>query len=211
MSGSDPFAGGIVSAVPGPRDRLASGQTRLDWAAMALAAGAEIWLERRKFPDTAHYGVRARYLGEDDHGVWAGARPGHEVRKGDDESFKGPQTVVWCVPRDGWYLIHYLYGHPNLDIYIDIATPAVWNERGARLIDLDLDVVVWNNADGRGVELVDEDEFELHRVALDYPQELVKRARRAGRDVLAAATAGTVPFAVTTAEAWVEALARLPD
>lgn len=202
---------GVTSAVPERRDSSGSRRTGLDSVSMALGVGTEIWLERRKFPDAAHYRVRARYLGEDEHGVWAGARPGHVVQKGDNESFQGQQTVVWCVPRYNWYLVHYLYGHPNLDIYIDIATPAVWNERGARLIDLDLDVVVWNEGHEGRVELVDEDEFDLHRIELDYPQELVEGARRAGGDVLSRAAAGAAPFSMTTAEPWVEALAGLPD
>ncbi|MFP5254172.1 MAG: DUF402 domain-containing protein, partial [Actinomycetes bacterium] len=46
----------------------------------------------------------------------------------------------------------------GVELYIDICTPAVWNERGARTIDLDLDIVVWAPARGGHVELVDEDE-----------------------------------------------------
>ncbi|MGI8793737.1 MAG: DUF402 domain-containing protein [Acidimicrobiales bacterium] len=176
---------------------------------MARAVGSEVWLERRKYPDSAHYGVQARFLGEDEHGLWAGAAPGHLVTKGEADSFRGQQTVVWCVPRDGWFLAHYLVGHPELEIYIDIAAPAVWNDRGAKLIDLDLDVIVWTQADGRGVELVDEDEFEQHRVELAYPQELIDGAIRAGAEVLAQATAGAAPFTVATAQPWVEALDRL--
>lgn len=45
-------------------------------------------------------------------------------------------------------------------------------------IDLDLDVVRW--LDG-SVEIIDVEEFEEHRVALDYPGELVAGAVDASR------------------------------
>jgi protein associated with RNAse G/E len=112
--------------------------------------------------------------------------------------------VVWCLPRNGWFLAHYLEGHPELDIYIDIATPAVWSERGAKLIDLDFDVIVWN--DGRPVELVDKDEFELHRVTLGYPGELAEAAITASARVLEEATSGAAPFDVAVAERWFKAV-----
>lgn len=52
------------------------------------------------------------------------------------------------------------------------------------MVDLDLDVIL-----GRDGSLVldDEDEFDKHRVTLDYPADVVARARRAAADLMAAA------------------------
>ena len=168
------------------------------------SVGDQVWIERRKWKDEPHYGSEGILLGEDEHGVWVGARAGNRMYKGTGAIVTGSYPIVWCVPRDGWFLSHHLVGHPELDIYIDIAAPAVWSERGARLVDLDLDVIVWN--DGRPVELVDEDEFELHRHQLGYPSELVDGARSAADHVLRQATAGAAPFDASTARRWLEAL-----
>lgn len=150
--------------------------------------------------DVPHYGAEGVFLGEDEHGLWAGANAGNRIYKGTEAVVTGSHRIVWCLPRDGWFLAHYLEGHAELDIYIDIAAPAVWSERGAKLVDLDLDVIVWN--DGRAVQLVDEDEFELHRVALGYPDDLVDSARSAAARVLEEATAGAAPFGSATAARW---------
>lgn len=65
------------------------------------------------------------------------------------------------------------------------------DERGAHLVDLDLDVVrTWDGA----VEVVDEDEFGEHRLVLGYPEPIVKAALRSVVDVREAMTAGTGPF-----------------
>lgn len=164
------------------------------------ALGDVVWIQRRKWKDSPHYGSEGFFLGEDEHGHWVGAQPGNRMYKGTGPIRNGKYPVVWCVPRDGWFLAHFLVGHPDLGVYIDIAAPAVWSDRSVKIVDLDLDVVVWN--DGRPVELVDEDEFELHRVELEYPPDVVTAARAAGARVFREATAGEAPFAMRSAGRW---------
>ena len=64
--------------------------------------------------------------------------------------------------------------------YINMATPAQWEDGTVRYIDLDLDVVWFAN--GR-VVLDDEDEFELHQRKYGYPQELIDQTWASSRTV----------------------------
>lgn len=176
---------------------------------MTPAGGSEVWIERRKFPDAPHYGVIGAVLGEDAHGVWVGASPGSVVVMPDGTERVGERTVLWCVPRDDWFLLHVLADDPGVELYIDICTPAVWNQRGARTIDLDLDVVVWTPARGGHIELVDEDEFAEHQVTLGYPEALIAQARAAADDVLARVRDGAGPFSLAAAQPWFDRLAAL--
>lgn len=174
---------------------------------MLPVIGDTVWIQRRKWKNSPHYGSEGLFLGEDEHGRWLGAQPGNRMYKGTGPIRNGSYPVVWCVPRDGWFLAHYLIGHPDLDIYVDIAAPAVWSDRSVKIVDLDFDVIVWN--DGRPVELVDEDEFEMHRVELRYPQDIVAGARAAARRVLRQASAGEKPFTMSSAAPWLEEVARV--
>jgi protein associated with RNAse G/E len=176
---------------------------------MGPAVGTRLFVERCKWPDEPHYGAEGVVLGEDDHGVWVGAGPGHTVYRGPDEVFVGEYAVVWCVPRDDWFMAHFLVGHPRVDIYVDVISPPTWTDRGARMVDLDFDVIVWN--DGGGIELVDADEFEQHRVQLDYPDDLVADARRAAADVFARVRARVGPFSLAAAAPWLRVLAESSD
>jgi protein associated with RNAse G/E len=173
---------------------------------MEPAVGSQVWIERRKWPDAPHYGAEGIVLGEDEYGVWVGARPGNRIYRATDAPRAGTVGVLWCVPRDGWFLAHFLRDHAELDIYIDIAAPAVWDPRGAKIIDLDYDVIVWN--DGRPVQLVDEDEFEQHRIELAYPDELAASAREAAARVFELAQSGAPPFSTATMAPWALALDR---
>jgi protein associated with RNAse G/E len=168
-----------------------------------------VWLERRKWPDSPHYSSQGYVLGADGVGVWLGTRPGNEVYRGDKVSHVGAHAVVWCVPHDDWFLAHFLLGHPEVDIYVDVAAPATWSDRGARMVDLDFDVIVWN--DGRPVELVDEDEFEQHRIELAYPPQLVDDARRAASDIFRRVRAVEPPFDQESLAPWRDMLDDLPQ
>src|SRR5689334_20457394 len=99
------------------------------------AIGDTVWIQRRKWRDTPHYGSEGRVLGEDEHGVWMGAQPGNRIYKGTGPIREGKYPVIWCLPRDGWFLVHHLVGHPDLDVYIDIAAPPIWSGRRVKVVD----------------------------------------------------------------------------
>ncbi len=166
-------------------------------------------IARRKYPDSPHYEMTGEVLGEDPHGVWIGSPLGSVVRLPTGDERLSQQNAVFCLPRDDWFLLHFWHGHPEVEIYVDICTPTVWTADCATVIDLDFDVIKWTALKGGGVELVDEDEFEQHRVALAYPQELQDDARRAAADVLARVQSGGAPFNLETASPWLEALGVL--
>jgi uncharacterized protein len=61
---------------------------------------------------------------------------------------------------------------------------------------------VWNASKGGRVQLVDEDEFEQHRVALGYPVELQDHARRSAAEVFDRVQRGDAPFNLACALPW---------
>jgi uncharacterized protein len=64
--------------------------------------------------------------------------------------------------------------------YVNVATPATWNNTTIQFVDLDLDVI-WRN-DGSLI-LDDEDEFELHCQSFGYPETLVHEAWRSRDEI----------------------------
>ena len=78
------------------------------------------------------------------------------------------------------------------EIYVDITTvPTRPAPDRYEAVDVDLDVV--RLVDGT-VMVLDEDEFDEHRVALDYPDWLVDQARATTAAVAVAIELGTAPF-----------------
>jgi hypothetical protein len=109
----------------------------------------------------------------------------------DDELlFRSPVDGVGFIPNDEWWMAWFPDGG-EFDLYVDIITPPRWEPDQVTVIDLDLDVIRYR--DGR-IELADEDEFEEHRVAFEYPAPVIEGALRSAREVMQMVGRGGSPF-----------------
>lgn len=104
------------------------------------------------------------------------------------------------APGDEWWVASFYPTHPELSVYLDIATPPEWD--GSRLIFIDLDLDVICRLDGT-VEIIDQDEFEENRLLYGYPDDLVEAAIAAADPALALLRTGAKPFD-ETAEGWIQ-------
>ena len=138
---------------------------------MSFVLGDPIRIETTKWGGAAHWVHPGQYLGADDLGVWVGFPTGtHHWRPG--LAIDSPVDSVTLLPHDDWCAMTFHAPGIWADVYVDLATPTIWEGTTARLVDLDLDVI--RRSDG-SIYLADVDEFELHRVQLDYPQNVVDR------------------------------------
>jgi len=127
-----------------------------------------------------------------------------------------PTSPAWCwCPPAEWPICRRSttsghrprHGDPGspAEVYVDIATPAVWDGAILRSIDLDLDVI--RRRDGT-VYLDDKDEFAAHQVAYGYPIEVIELAEQAAAEVLTAVRRRDAPFDGTS-DHWLAELNRV--
>lgn len=169
---------------------------------MAVDGGhhpTEIWFERRKWPDTPHYGHPAWVLGEDNFGVWCEVRAGVPWHRGETLLGPGQFDAVVLVSQSGFIAWFWPEGG-DLDLYVDIVTNIQRSDTAITAVDLDLDVT--RRRDDASVELVDQDEFAQHQVELDYPIAEIKHAERVASHVLESVRRGEAPFDGAAAAKW---------
>jgi uncharacterized protein len=160
----------------------------------------DVFCDMRKWPARPHYRFHAERLGEDEHGIWLGLRPGTPL-----SGPRGDQIVrhacATLVPRHEWFVATWYdpyvpsgEGDLFIDValYVDIATPAEWLSRThVTTVDLDLDIVRRRNGE---LYVDDEDEFAEHHVSYGYPEEIVEGALRSSQQVLEMVRMGAEPF-----------------
>lgn len=152
------------------------------------------WIDIRytKWPSQPHYAYRMRVLGEDQYGVWGSCDTGEEVYKAEQLAFVRDVALLSLVPRVGcWSALWYPPQEAEYEVYVDINSHPVWGPAGVSMIDLDFDVVRKRTGE---TALVDEDEFEEHRLRFDYPDDIVELARTAARETATAVAAPLEPF-----------------
>ena len=185
-----------------------------------MEPGEPISVVMTKWGDRPHWEFEGVWLGSDEHGDWLGFprgtfnhRPGYR--------FHSEVDSVTLLPRDGWFCATFHAPGIWCDLYVDIATPPVLDGTTVRSVDLDLDVIrlsqdgprpPWENDPSTppgGTFVDDEDEFAEHRVAFEYPDDVVREAEAAAASVRSQVEAGRAPYDGPTAAGWLTALRRL--
>jgi len=164
-------------------------------------------IECRKWPDDPHWEFDAVRLGSDRYGVWCGIATGTVLSR-PGITMTAVADHVTLMPYDDWWLGTF-YGEDAarpFDAYVDISTPSIWHgEDLMRAVDLDLDVI--RGTTGR-VWVDDEDEFAVHRVSLNYPEEVIESAIASCRKVEAAVRNAEPPFDPETSRGWIARFRR---
>jgi protein associated with RNAse G/E len=154
----------------------------------------EVRVVYRKFDGSLHWNHAARRLGEDEHGVWLGVPVETQIFKGEPESDPLEAPFVMLMPRGAWWTASYNAVPHRTEIYCDITTEPRWpTPHEVTMVDLDLDV---RRRRAGAVELLDEDEFALHRVRFGYPPDVVDAALSAADWLYAAVRDRVEPFGV---------------
>ncbi len=156
---------------------------------MGLSAGDEVRVLMTKWPDRPHSEFTGTYLGEDEAGVWVGARAGTSCFRSGN-TYPARSDWVTLLPEAQWWRSGF-YADPPTEVYVDIATPSAWDGTTVTCVDLDLDVA--RQVDGQ-VLVADEDEFAEHRESLGYPDDVVRRATDALRWAREALASAAPPF-----------------
>lgn len=148
-----------------------------------------------KWGDRPHWEFDATYLGSDEHGDWLGIAAGTEMLR-PGARYIAPTHQVGLVPppgpdaERGWLGTFHDVAGP-LRVYVDVTTPPLWDGAVVRAVDLDLDVVC--DPTGR-VWVEDQDEFDEHRVAFGYPDEVSAAALASCERVLGLMRAEAPPY-----------------
>jgi protein associated with RNAse G/E len=148
-----------------------------------------------KWDGSLHWHFDADVIASDQHGTWVAVPPGGTYRRGDETPRVDEHGFVVLVPDRGWWTAYFNAvprGSKAHLVYVDINTAATWNGTTASMIDLDLDVTL---APGESARIIDEDEFDEHRVLWSYPPEVVDRVRTTAARIATQIDFDREPFA----------------
>ncbi|GAB4213838.1 MAG: hypothetical protein OHK0022_51480 [Roseiflexaceae bacterium] len=146
-----------------------------------------------KYDGSLHYRYTSRVVREEPGVLILYSAPGttYDSYRGQLLATRHSLEILW---PDRFYNLHVSWRddwQPH-NHYINIATPATWNDGVARFVDLDLDVI-WRAATGE-IILDDEDEFALHQVRFGYPPDLIARCWQAADEVRDLIARRVAPF-----------------
>ena len=156
------------------------------------APGSRIMLRVTKFDGAAHWIQPFRVVSDDGTLLVTEYRARTPIYTSRGE-FRSPYESRVYFWRDRWYNVFRL-SKPGCSValwYCNVTTPPRLCGSQLTYVDLDLDVCV--RPDG-GIQLKDEDEFDLHQRQYGYPDEIIARAEGAADAVAMLARRRGFPF-----------------
>jgi hypothetical protein len=132
-----------------------------------------IYVNYRKWPDTLHWHFTVYPLGNDVHGAWFCLPDGAVVQKGSGTPQTSRTSIMLLPVHSRWVASWNTDKTKPHELYIDVIKLINADSSEIAMIDLDLDVArTWEGQ----VEILDREEFELHRKVLQYPKDVVEQA-----------------------------------
>ena len=104
--------------------------------------------------------------------------------------FTKEPAICFFYP-DRWYNIISMIRKSGIYYYCNVATPSIYDGEALKNIDLDLDVKVFPNGD---IELLDQDEFELHQKQMQYDPDIIYLADQAAKQLIDHVKKNQYPF-----------------
>lgn len=159
-----------------------------------------------KWGGTPHRDSPAWELGEDQWGTWLAQASGSTVMTAAGSYLSA--AGLRLLGSDQWWSVFYMTDqrHETISmVYVDIATPAIRDGQTMTFVDLDLDVC---RKRGTGIQILDREEFEAHRVTYCYPDHLVDAAEQSLAEVASLLAQGREPFGYAP-QRWMGAAAEV--
>lgn len=92
-----------------------------------------------------------------------------EVWESDGEVWQTKEPAICCFYTEYWFNVIGMIRANGIHYYCNIASPYIYEHNAIKYIDYDLDVRVYPDLT---YELLDEDEFVIHKRSMNYPHKL---------------------------------------
>jgi protein associated with RNAse G/E len=154
-------------------------------------------LASTKYDSSLHYAHPLFPVVKTPHLLVAYCNPGHPLRSHRGNRLTAHHSLHFYWASQPFNLcVMWLPDWSPLTLYVNIAAPATWDDSVVRFVDLDLDVP-WR-ASSPEPHIEDRDEFDLHRVSMNYPDALAQTCLAATDTVLSHFVQQRKPFCKST-------------
>ena len=121
------------------------------------------------------------------------------VTESDGRTWLTREPSICYFHAEHWFNIICMLREDGVYYYCNLSSPFVYDNGSIKYIDYDLDVKVFPDM---SYTLLDEDEFEMHKVEMNYPEVIEKILRRHLQTLISWIQQRRGPFAPDFIEVW---------
>ncbi|MDQ0340035.1 protein associated with RNAse G/E [Caldalkalibacillus uzonensis] len=123
------------------------------------------------------------------------------VREADGREWRTREPAICTFGKGQWFNTIGMLREDGVYYYCNIGSPYQWKNNCLQYIDYDLDVKVFPDMT---YVILDEEEFQLHKRELNYPNHIVRKVQQALEELLSLIHQQKGPFEADYIERWYE-------
>ncbi len=148
---------------------------------MIPEVGSMVYIQSFKHDGSLHRTWAKGYVLHSNEDEWIVVTHKTWVSESDGRSWYTREPAICFFYPNKWYNVISMIRKTGIYYYCNLASPCVYDVEAIKNIDYDLDVKVYPD---KTLDILDEDEFELHQRQMDYPQDVIQIVRDALEDLL---------------------------
>ena len=166
---------------------------------MELQIGQSIYIQSFKHDGSLHRTWAKGIVVDVLKNVWIIVTYKTMVVESNHRIWQTREPAICFFYPDQWYNIIAMMRKNGVTYYCNVASPSVYDGESLKNVDYDLDLKVYPNDE---MEILDEDEFDEHRVKMNYSKDIVDIARNALQELIVMAENKTGPFDLKLVETY---------
>lgn len=123
------------------------------------------------------------------------------VKESDGRHWRTREPAICYFDAEKWFNTIGMIRTDGIYYYCNLGTPFTWDEEALKYIDYDLDIKVFPDMT---FKLLDEDEYEMHKEQMKYPQVIDDILKRSVDELISWIHQRKGPFAPQFVEMWYE-------
>jgi hypothetical protein len=131
--------------------------------------GSRIQIQSYKHNGSLHRTWESSLVLKGTERIVIGANDRTMVTESDGRVWRTREPAICYFHSERWFNVIGMIRQDGVHYYCNIGSPFVYDAEALKYIDYDLDIKVYPDMT---YELLDEDEYELHRKEMNYPKQL---------------------------------------
>lgn len=133
--------------------------------------------------------------------VVIGANDKTEVRESDGRTWITREPAICYFHADYWFNVIGMIRNDGIHYYCNLSSPFIYEQGALKYIDYDLDIKIYPDMT---YDLLDEDEYEMHKNQMNYPEILDKILYKNVEQLLSWVSQKKGPFSPGFIDQWYE-------
>ncbi|PKR76962.1 hypothetical protein CEY16_14240 [Halalkalibacillus sediminis] len=172
------------------------------------AAGDSIQIQSYKHNGQIHRVWDETLVLKSKSNLMIGANDRVLVSESDGRTWRTREPAITYFTTNHWFNVICMVRNDGVHYYCNISSPFIIDEDALKYIDYDLDIKVFPDM---SYKILDEDEFDLHRQQMNYPDVLQKILRKQLGTLERWVQQRKGPFAADFVDKWYEHYLSFPQ